>query len=260
MATTDDDVLLLVGLGALFLMGGKSAAAAPPGGGNTPPQGPPWQGNPPGGGGGAPPGGGGGGGGGGGKPPSWGGTPPATPAQARARVNALVARANQKAALGWIPTLVRAGATQAEAEGLARWIGIESSGDPLAVSRLGERGLLQCSPATAKLVFTPSEWDMLTSKNTDRETHAKLALKQFRWHVKRAKLDATRPVTDRLWYAKAHHMRPADLRTSTLRPDAASAAAIVAAHATAPNEQIRLAAANVVAFGSPTPGAVATTP
>lgn len=225
----DDDLLLLV-VGAGLLMGKGTPTAR-----GTPPEA--------------------------GKPttakgPTGPATATATPAAARkvtapaaARIPKLAARANQAAALAWIPTLERVGATKEEAAGLARWIGLESSGNPLAVSSAGERGLLQITPSTAKLALTDSEWARMVDKGTTREEHARIALKQYRWHVKRAGLPDTAATTDKLWYAKVHHMRPAALRATTARPAAPVAAKLAAGQATTDKDKVRVAAANVVAFG-----------
>jgi len=127
-------------------------------------------------------------------------------------------RAAQQRAKDWIPHLVRAGASPELAAGLARWIGIESSGKPLAQSKIGERGLLQATKTSAltEKLFTPSEWASLASPNTSKAEHARLAMKQFGYHVSRAKRWVANPppITDVpswLYYAKAHHSRPKDL-------------------------------------------------
>lgn len=262
MAKDDNTLLLAAGLGALYFAtrsGTAQAATTPPGGGGASASSPPA---------------------GGGKPPAGGGKTPGkkpppkqiappkgkagastlqtapSASAANKRIAGMKARAYQKSAQGWVAAFVRAGASQAEAEGLARWAGLESSGNPLAVSPVGERGLLQCTKTTALMAggpFTASEWAMLIDRKTDRETHAKLAIKQFRWHTTRAKVAASAPAIDRLWYAKTHHQRPADLRTASKRPDSKTAAKIAASQAKQPREQIRVAAANMVAFGSVSP-------
>lgn len=176
--------------------------------------------------------------------------------EATARIAGMKKRAYQAAAQAWIPLLIKAGASQAEAEGLARWAGLESSGNPYAQSPIGERGLLQCTKTTGTMKggpFAPAEWALLGAKNTSKATHAQLAIKQFRWHVKRAKVSPNAPTVDRLWYAKAHHMRPADLSRTSQRPDAVTAANLAVAMAKTPREQVRLAAANMVAWGETAP-------
>lgn len=178
-----------------------------------------------------------------------------TSAEAATRIAGMKNRAYAKAAQAWIPDFIRAGASQEEAEGLARWAGLESSGNPFAQSVIGERGLLQCTKTTANMkggVFTPAEWAELANKSTTRARHAQLAMKQFRWHVKRAKVSPNAPAVDRLWYAKAHHMRPVDLTATKARPDAKTAAAFALNLATQKKDaraEVRIAAANMVAFG-----------
>ena len=187
-------------------------------------------------------------------PPAGGTTPRATgysAADVDKRIAALAARASQARAQSWVPHLERAGAPPSVAKGLARWIGIESAGDPKAQSRLNERGLLQIMPSTAKMVFTPQEMARMESPTTTNEEHARMAIKQFRWHVSRAKIPETASTTDQLWYAKVHHARPRDLMATKLRPDAATAAAFAAARATTPLQKLRLSSANMVAFGVP---------
>ena len=75
---------------------------------------------------------------------------PQKAADALDRIAKLQARANQEAARAWIPELVKAGASPFLAEALARWIGIESSGNPSKPSSAGEYGLLQILASTAK--------------------------------------------------------------------------------------------------------------
>lgn len=232
-----DEEMLILGVGALLYFKGKGGAAV------TPKQLPPTSTK---------------------TAPTTKTTAPAkSPTTTNKRLAGLRGRAYQKAAQDWIPVLERLGATSEEAAGLARWIGIESSGNPLARSQIGERGLLQCTEATRKLVpFTDSEWNMMASAATSRETHARLALKQYAFHVNRAKIGGgppARPARDALWYAKAHHMRPADLRGTTARPSADMAAQFAAGRAKTDREILRLATANMVAFGTiePLPAAVA---
>ncbi|HEY6110162.1 MAG TPA: hypothetical protein VIV56_14785, partial [Gemmatimonadales bacterium] len=127
---------------------------------------------------------GGGGGGGGGATKQ---VPPQKAIDALAAISTLQARANQEQASAWGPELEAAGSSPGLSRALTRWIGIESSGypagDPKAVSKLGERGLLQISPTTAKEALTPAEWDALNNADTPRPTQAQIALKQFNWHM-----------------------------------------------------------------------------
>lgn len=167
-------------------------------------------------------------------------------------------RAAAKRAHDWIPYFEKAGATPELAKGLARWAGIESSGNPLAVSPIGERGLLQATKTSAlkEKLFTPSEWDALISPNTTQATHARLALKQFGYHVLRARKWIANPppasdVASWLYYAKAHHSRPADLTTDKMHgPAAFMATDLAKRHANGdPLRKKRMFSAAVVAFG-----------
>jgi hypothetical protein len=188
-------------------------------------------------------------------------TAPASPAktiEAADRIAGLVARATQIPAQLWVPNFEREGVGNILASGLARWIGIESSGNPLAVSSLGERGLLQCTPETAKLVFSTDEWNSLNSPTTLRSVQARLALKQYRWHWARARTYIDDPpgddaIPDQLWYAKLHHERPADLSGASPKlhgPAQLMARELAVRWRLNAQSLLRLAAANVVAWGS----------
>jgi hypothetical protein len=170
-----------------------------------------------------------------------------------------VARANQQRAKDWIPDLVRAGAPPEIAERLARWIGLESSGNPLALSRIGERGLLQSTKTTALQgkLFTPGEWAELQSPNTTRARHAALALKQYVFHARRAALRVTnRPAADShdwVFYSKMDHTRPVDLQEAKPHGAAASMARDLQTRwASDPAKLQRLAMASVVGFNKST--------
>ena len=190
-------------------------------------------------------------------------TPRATPATPRATPAApdkLLARANQRRAQDWIPDLLRAGASPAEAEGLARWIGLESSGNPLAQSRIGERGLLQITrtAALADKLLTVPEWEAMASQATSRAEHARIAIKQFRAHVRRAARWVTNPPApgsvDWLAYAKMNHTRPLDLREGQLHGPAAPMLRDLAARWAGDTARARrVAVASVVGFGRVAP-------
>ncbi len=164
-------------------------------------------------------------------------------------------RAQQKRARGWIPDLKRQGAPPDVAEGLARWIGIESSGEPLARSSIGERGLLQATKSSGRRIFTPAEWEKLASQATARSEHARLAMKQYRYHKRRAKRWVSNPPhyksADWIWYAKLHHTRPVMLRRGKVHGPAQPMARDLWTRwkGEGPKVRQRLALANVSAFG-----------
>jgi hypothetical protein len=194
-------------------------------------------------------------------PPARPEAPP--PARAAAEPDALLRRANQRQAQSWIPDLIQAGASPAEAEALARWIGIESSGNPLAVSRLGERGLLQIMRTTALVdkVLTPAEWEAMASHATGRREHARIAWKQYQSHIRRALRWVANPPapgsTDWMFYGKMNHARPMDLKEGKLHGPAAQMARDLAERwAGSPERTRRVNAAAIVAFGRPADRAV----
>ena len=187
---------------------------------------------------------------------------PAKAAAALVDLSTLQTRANQEQAQAWIPDLVAAGANPDLARALARWIGIESSGfgagDPRGVSKIGERGLLQITPTTAKEALTAGEWQELADPATPRARQAAIALKQFRWHqTKAAKYVKDWPgndTFDSVFYAKMHHARPADLSSAKLSGAAAkNARELVTRWKNDAAALKRLAAATVVAWGSVSP-------
>jgi hypothetical protein len=173
----------------------------------------------------------------------------------------LIARANQSMARAWVARFMSADAPQALAEGLARWAGIESSGDPLARSKLGERGLLQSTEQSAlrekPVMLTWSEWDALSRKETPTEQHAKIAMRMANWLWARAKphvIDAPNDFTSALWYGKLYHQRPVDVRDAKMHGPALPMARELAVRwANDAAKMHRLRAANVVAWGVPTP-------
>jgi hypothetical protein len=183
-------------------------------------------------------------------------------AEALTDVSTLTKRANEEQAQAWIPFLEGAGAGPDLARALARWIGIESSGFPAgdtrAVSKIGERGLLQITPTTAKEALTPDEWKALGDAATSREEQARIALKQFRWHQTKAQKYVKdwpgNDTFDSVFYAKMHHARPKDLSDAKLSGAAAkNARELVTRWKNDPAALKRLAAATVVAWGSVTP-------
>ena len=180
---------------------------------------------------------------------------PAKAADAISRIAGLQSRANQEQAQGWIPDFEHAGASEDLAHVLARWTGIESSGDPSKPSKLGERGLLQIMPSTAKTAIGPGDWQSLTDPGTTRAEQARIALKQYHYHRDAAKKyvkdwpgDDT---LDAVFYAKLHHQRPKDLSDAKLAGTAAKNSRMLATKwKNDPAALLRLATANVVAWGS----------
>lgn len=174
------------------------------------------------------------------------------------RVAGLVPRANQESAHAWIPDLIAAGASPALAEMLARWIGIESSGNPTKASSKGEYGLLQLMPSSVKDAgFTPLEWAELKNPTTTRAEQARLALKQFAHHQARAQKAVGKgwpgnAAGESVFYAKLHHARPVDLKAIPLTGNArADANALAAKWKNDPAALVRLAAAKVITWGAP---------
>jgi hypothetical protein len=174
----------------------------------------------------------------------------------------LVSRANQATARAWAARFVQADAPQQLADGLARWAGIESSGNPLAASKLGERGLLQVGEQSAlrekPVMLTWSEWDALSRKETPSEQHAKIAMRVANWMWARAKLhiktDVPNDFVSALWYGKLYHQRPVDVRDGKMHGPALPMARELAVRWAGDAAKMhRLRAANVVAFGVPTP-------
>lgn len=191
--------------------------------------------------------------------------PGAAPPSPDADGAALMKRANQKAALAWASIFADHPVSPLVAGELARWAGLESSGNPLAQSRLNERGLMQAGAQTvAEGGLTPAEWDALIDPKTSKKAHADLAIAYVDWLARHAAThllsDPIDPV-DRVWYAKLYHQRPVDVRdvvgpltkqlsTTNAHTIAAALPAVWGADAKAMH---RLRAANVVAWGTPTP-------
>lgn len=184
---------------------------------------------------------------------------PAKVNAALTRIAGLQARANQASAKAWIPDLIAAGASPALAEMLSRWIGIESSGDPTKPSSAGEYGLLQLMPATRKGAgFSDADWADLKNPATSRARQAQLALKQFMYHQAAAQKRVAKwpgnAAGESVFYSKLHHARPADLTVVTLTGNAKTdTAALTAKFKNDPAALLRLAAANVVTWGTVTP-------
>lgn len=176
----------------------------------------------------------------------------------------LVARANQSDAQTWVSNFEALGAPAPFARALARWAGIESSGHPEIPSKLGERGLLQISRATAlqEKAITQAEWDALGNPNTTRDEQARIGIKLVEWLWKRASKYVAGPFAedkgqefiDRVWYAKLYHQRPVDVRDGKMRGPAADMSRELAKRWANDAKKLHyLRAANVVAWGTPEP-------
>lgn len=185
----------------------------------------------------------------------------------------LVARANQAPALAWADVFAALKVRPADggdvhpyprnaAEALARWTGIESSGDPLATSSRGERGLMQAGPQSVEEgALLPAEWDALIDPNTGPSGQASIAVRYVDWlwgrarrFVKDAPPNTADHAVDHIWYSKLYHQRPVDLRDGRMHgPALAMARELAQRWANDPKAMHRLRAANVVAWGNPSP-------
>jgi hypothetical protein len=172
----------------------------------------------------------------------------------------LLKRASQSRAQEWVPILVYdLGIPQAEADADARWFGIESSGDPRAVSSQGERGLAQITKTSAlkEGALTQAEWDAMADVTTSIQEQARIALKVIAWCYQRAtkyiKVPPVDPI-EHLFYAKLYHQSPVEVRDAKLTGDAhADAARLEQDWASDAKKLHHLHAANVVAWGSVLP-------
>jgi len=168
----------------------------------------------------------------------------------------LLRRSQQRRAHDWISAFIAQDATPETARGLARWAGIESSGDPLALSPIGERGLLQCTKTTAKEgAFSDAEWAAFQSPNTPRAEHARLAVRFADWLWKRARRRIANPPSgddDRIFYGKLYHGRPMDFVDAQMHGPARAMALDLAQRWKAdPKRMRRLQAAAIAAWGVP---------
>jgi hypothetical protein len=181
----------------------------------------------------------------------------------------LVARANQAAAKAWVTLFKGQDVPPLLAEALARWAGIESSGNPLIPSKIGERGLLQIgakSFADAKKdgILTDADWAALSSPATTPAEHARLSYKIANWLWTRARKYVKNPPEDYIsgvWYSKLYHQRPVNVRDGGMHgPAPLMALELADRWKTDPKKMHRLRAANVVAWGTPEPPPRAVTP
>lgn len=174
--------------------------------------------------------------------------------------DALIKRANQDAVKRWRNVFARqhtnVGPISPElAAALARWAGIESSGNALSTSRLNERGLMQAGPqSVAEGAYNDGEWLSLTDPATEDDQQAQLAIHYVDWLYGKAAAFLTTPPqspVDQLWYAKLYHQRPIDLRDGHMHGLApAMARELSLRWANDPKALHRLRAANVVAWNS----------
>ena len=171
----------------------------------------------------------------------------------------LLQRATQPRAMAWAPYFLDVGETPAVADALARWSGIESGGDPHAVSSLNERGLLQVGPQTqSEGGISKADWNELTNPDTLPNEQARIASHYRNWLWSRAKRHlqfASSDPIDQIWFAYAYHQRPKDFTEwGPLPGQSAALASAFLAKQTVGNQQLakRLAANNIVAWGTPT--------
>lgn len=82
----------------------------------------------------------------------------------------------------WVSPLEKAGLSTDAATAAARWIGIESGGNPLVKSGLNERGLAQSMRGSG--TFTDAEWAAMIDPKTSADTHVKLAIRTITTAVK----------------------------------------------------------------------------
>jgi hypothetical protein len=172
----------------------------------------------------------------------------------------LLKRANQSRAREWVPILVDdLGESQAVAEAIARWFGIESSGNPRAVSSAGERGLAQITKTSAltEKALTQAEWDHMADVTSSLQDDARVGIKVIDWCYLRASKYLKVPPIDpieHIWYAKLYHQSPVEVRDAKLTGDApADAARLETAWSSDAKKLHHLHAANVVAWGTIAP-------
>jgi hypothetical protein len=195
-----------------------------------------------------------------------------TPEEAAADGAHLVQRANQQTALAWAPVFAALSihSTGAPihvppelAAALARWTGIESSGIPITSAR-DERGIMQVGPGLGgpatkppPPAFNDGEWLTLSDPETSHDTQAGWGMHYVDWLYGRASKyikDAPADLVDQLWYAKLYHQRPVDVATGKMHgPAVAMARELAKRWADDATAMHRLRAANVVAWGTPTP-------
>lgn len=196
-----------------------------------------------------------------------------TPEEAAADGAHLVQRANQQTALAWAPIFAAQSLHKGEgapmhitpelAAALARWTGIESSGIPITSAR-DERGIMQVGPTLGgpatkppPPAFNDGEWLTLSDPDTPHDIQAGWAMHYVDWLYGRAVKyikDPPADLVDELWYAKLYHQRPVDVAEGKMHgPAVAMARELAKRWADDAVAMHRLRAANVVAWGNPTP-------
>lgn len=181
-----------------------------------------------------------------------------TAVSAREDGDKLIARANQAPALAWVTAFAAQGEPDAAARALARWAGIESSGNPTEISTLGERGLLQIGEGQYKDgAISTDSWEAYAKPGTSRDEVARISIVYRKWATARAERYVTNPDAgsiDKIWYAKLYHQRPVDVRDGKLHGPAAPMAMELAARWASDQKKMHyLRAANVVAWGTAEP-------
>lgn len=92
------------------------------------------------------------------------------------RTGSLMSRARGGAV--WAPRMSKLLGTPAAGAAAARWIGIESGGNPRITSKLEERGLAQVSKAELPQInMTLAQYDEMIDPKTSDDRHAELAAK-----------------------------------------------------------------------------------
>lgn len=176
---------------------------------------------------------------------------------------ALLRRANQHTAIDWVQLFENEGEPASHAEAFARWGNLETSGDPHARSSLDERGLFQLGSADQRLgALTDLEWAALLNPATTNQQYAHMALRQANWLWQRAAKKITDPpdttetaedFTSGIWYAYLEQQWPADVTKALHGPALPMARELAIKWQNDPKKMHRLRAANVVAFGEPSP-------
>ena len=171
---------------------------------------------------------------------------------------ALLARAEQEDATKWAALFADRPVSPLTALALARWAGIESSGNARVISSLDERGLMQAGPQTVEEGgMSAADWARLTDPTTTNKEHVDISARYVDWLWQRAAQhihDPPQDPIDQVWYAKLYHQWPVDVRDGRMHGPAVEMARELAERWKDDAKRMhRLRAANVVAFGDPTP-------